>query len=174
MMRGFLYNTGTLREQSLWSNRWSLWSCDALMFGPQLWAGRDHMLPGQIWSPHRGNRVKANPDRRFANVLSPLALHQIACDEYIPYYPPDFLFSLVLAGRARCSLSGLIMKVWLERLFLLFYSLLTATAEWCGRWQSWHHYKCWIKQSASLQVFWSKLKRQYTNTAPKWLMSNVI
>lgn len=26
-----------------------------------------------------------NPDRRFANVLSPLALHQIARDEYISY-----------------------------------------------------------------------------------------
>lgn len=45
------------------------------------------MLPGPIWSPHRGNQVKENPDRRSANALSPLALHQIACDEYIPHHP---------------------------------------------------------------------------------------
>lgn len=53
------------------------------------------MLPGQIWSPHRGNRVKVNPDRRFANVLSPLVLHQIACDEYILYLSLCFSLSFV-------------------------------------------------------------------------------
>lgn len=87
------------------------------------------MLPGLIWSPHRGNQVKVNPDRRFANVLSPLALHQIACDEYIPY--PCTLspfFFLVLPGQAFCPLLGHIMKVRLERLFLSFYNLLSAKA----------------------------------------------
>ena len=75
-----------------------------------------------IWSLHRGNQVKVNPDRRSANVLSPPALHEIACDEYIQY-PPTPSRSAV---QAACSLSLHIMKVWLERYFFLCYSLLTA------------------------------------------------
>ena len=79
------HNTGMLRALAAESPLSDLVAlvCRLVMLGPQLHAGREHMLPGLIWSPHRGNRVKVNPDRRFANVLSPLALHQIACDEYI-------------------------------------------------------------------------------------------
>lgn len=139
LMRGFLLHdkasSGHVAAESQLSDltpgRFGLRACDALVFGPQLCAGWEHMLPGPIWSPHRGNRVKVNPDRRFANVLSPLALHQIACDEYIPYpplYPP-----LVPAGEAPCSL-----KVWLQRLLSLFYNLLTATKGQCRIWHIKH------------------------------------
>ena len=88
------------------------------------------MLPGQIWSPHRGNRVKVNPDRRFASALSPLALHQIACDEYIPYYPPGFL-SVLLAGRGSLFTVGADNESLIREIILTtyFYSLLTATTE---------------------------------------------
>lgn len=148
MMRGFYYKTGKFRTLAAMSQLsdltpgcFGLQACDASVFGPQLWAGWEHMLPGPIWSPHRGNQVKVNPDRRFANVLSPLALHQIACDEYIPY-PPTLspFFSLVLARQAFCPLSGHIMKVWLERLFLLFYNQLTAKTALWKSWRSCHHY----------------------------------
>lgn len=69
-------------------------------------AGRDgtHMLPGT----QEGNWVKVNPDRRFASVLSPLALHHIASVEHI-LYPPLSLFPLP-AEEVHCN-EGLIREI---------------------------------------------------------------
>lgn len=143
----YIQGTGS-QVVALWSNccGFGLQARDALVFGPQLWAGWEHMLPGPIWSPHRGNRVTQTD----ALPMCCLLWHYVRlwCDEYIPYPPLSlsvfFSLYLVLAGQARCSLSGHIMRLWLERLFLLFYSLLTAMTEYYRSWHSWYHDKCWI------------------------------
>lgn len=115
MIRGFYYKTGKFRAltaqsqlSDLTPGHFGLQACDVLVFGPQVCAGRDgtHMLPGT----HEGNRVKVNPDRHVASVLSPLALHHIAGVKHILY--PPLSLSPLLAEEAHCN-EGLIREIFL-------------------------------------------------------------